>query len=197
LIVKAGPIGRLREALAEARRARELDPLSVLINGVYGQTLYRAGHLEAAAAHLRGVIALDSSFIIANDYLGTVYLFRGRAAEAVPLLERAIDPADRQSLNVASLGYAYAKAGKRDNAEALLRELRERRSKGYVSPANIALLTAGLGDTAETFAWLRRPLEIHDPMLVLNFVNEPLLEPFRRDPRGMAILRAMRLPDTR
>ena len=188
------PVGRLREALAAARRARELDPLSVLINGVYGQTLYRVGRLEEAAAHLRGVIAVDSGFI---NLLGTVYLFQGRAAEAVPLLERAIDPVVRPSGDLALLGYAYAKAGRRRNAEAVLRELLERRSKGHVSPAYIALLTAGLGDTTETFAWLGRAVEIHDPGLVYNFVNEPLLEPFRRDPRGVAILRAMRLPETR
>jgi predicted Zn-dependent protease len=60
--------------------------LSLLIDGVYGQTLYRAGRLEEAAAHIRGVMALDSSFIVANQFLGTVYLFQGRAAEAVPLI---------------------------------------------------------------------------------------------------------------
>ena len=190
------PVGRIREALAEARRARELDPLSLLINVNYGQRLYHAGRLEEAAAQLRGVIALDSSFIVANEFLGTVYLFQGRAAEAVPLLERSIDEA-RHSINVALLGYAYAKAGWRPKAEALLRELLERRSKSSISPSSIALLTAGLGDTVETFAWLRRAVEIHDPLLVYNFVIEPLLEPFRRDPRGMAILRAMRLPETR
>lgn len=54
-----------------------------------------------------------------------------------------------------------------------------------------------MGDTAETFASLRRAVEIHDPMLVYSFVNEPLLEPFSRDPRGVAILRAMGLPETR
>jgi TolB-like protein/Tfp pilus assembly protein PilF len=190
------PVGRLREALAEAWRARELDPLSVLINVNYGQRLYHAGRLEEAVAQLRGVMALDSSFIVANEFLGTVYLFQGRAAEAVPLLERSIDQA-RHSINVALLGYAYAKAGRRPKAEALLRELLERGSKSYVSPSSIALLTAGLGDTTETFAWLRRAIEIHDPLLVYNFVIEPLLEPFRRDPRGMAILRAMWLPETR
>jgi serine/threonine protein kinase/Tfp pilus assembly protein PilF len=190
------PIGRLRDALTEARRARELDPLSVLINGVYGQTLYRAGLLEEAAAHLRGVIALDSGFI-ASGFLGTVYLFQGRAPEAVPLLERAIDPVARPSSDLALLGYAYAKAGRRRKAEALHRELMERGSKAYVSPAHIALVTAGLGDTNETFGWLRRAVETHDPMLVYAFVNEPLLKPFRRDPRGVAILRAMRLPETR
>jgi eukaryotic-like serine/threonine-protein kinase len=191
------PVGRLSEAVAEARRARELDPLSVLINGVYGQTLYRAGRLEEAAAHLRDLQAMDPGFVVVNVALGTVYLSQGREAEAVPLLERSIDPAARASGDVALLGYAYAKAGRRPNAEALLGELLERRSKGYVSPASIALLTAGLGDTTDTFRWLRRAIEIHDPLLVYNFLNEPLLEPFRRDPRGVAILRAMRLPETR
>jgi TolB-like protein/Tfp pilus assembly protein PilF len=189
-------VGRLREALVEAERARELDPLSVLINVNYGQRLYHVGRLEEAVAHLRGVMALDSTFIVANEFLGTIYLFQGRAAEAVPLLERSIDQA-RHSINVALLGYAYAKAGWRPKAEALLRELLERQSESYISPSSIALLTAGLGDTSETFAWLRRAIEIHDPLLVYNFVNEPMLEPFRRDPRGMAILRAMGLPETR
>jgi TolB-like protein/DNA-binding SARP family transcriptional activator/Tfp pilus assembly protein PilF len=191
------PVGRLSEAVAEARRARELDPLSVLINGVYGHTLYRAGRLKEAAAHLRGFMALDSSFSLANEYVGTLYLIQGRAAEAVPLLERVVDRTVRRSYNLALLGYGYAKAGRRKQAEALLQELLERRSKGYVSPTTIALLTAGLGDTTETFVWLRRAVEIHDPKLVYQFVNEPLLEPFRRDPRGVAILRAMRLPENR
>jgi hypothetical protein len=55
------------------------------------------------------------------------------------------------------------------------------------------VLHAGLGDTTDTFAWLRLALREHDPFLIYNYVNDPMMAPFRRDPRGQEILRAMGL----
>jgi TolB-like protein/Tfp pilus assembly protein PilF len=188
-------VGRKREALAEAGRARELDPLSALISAGYGQALYRIGRTDESATVLRDVLSIDPGFLLGNQWLGATYLRQGRTADALPLLERAIDPSVRHSVDVAFLGFAYAKARRLRDAEALLRELMDRRSKRYVSPANIAVLHVGLGDTVEAFAWLRRAAEIHDPFLVYNFVVEPLLAPLRRDPRGVAILREMRLAE--
>jgi eukaryotic-like serine/threonine-protein kinase len=190
-------VGRLDEAVAEARRARELDPLSLTINGGLGRALYSAKRPEEAAAQLRGVLAMDTTFVVVNEWLATVYLSQGRAAEAVSLYERAIDPAVRHSVPTALLGYALAKAGRRRESEALLRELMERQSKSYLSPTSIALLTAGLGDTVQTFLWFRRAAEVHDPFLIYNFVNEPMFERLRRDPRGVAILQSMGLPKPR
>ena len=132
-----------------------------------------------------------------NLWLGQVYLLQGRAADAVPILERAFDPAVRASSDLAILGFAYAKAGRQREGEVLLAELLERRSKGYISPANIAMLLAGLDDTAQTFVWLDRAREIHDPHLIYNFVIDPLMEPMRRHPRGRSLLRAMGLSETR
>ncbi len=186
-------VGRQREGLAEAGRARELDPLSPLISAAYGQAVYRIGRLDESATLLRDALTIDPGFLLGKAWLGTTYLRQGRLADAVPLFERSIDPSVRHSVDVALLGFAYAKAGRRRDAEALLRELMDRRSKGYVGPANIALLNAGLGDTVEAFAWLRRAAEIHDPFLVYNFVTEPLVEPLKRDPRGVAILGEMNL----
>jgi hypothetical protein len=59
------------------------------------------------------------------------------------------------------------------------------------------VLTAGLGDTAQTFAWLSRALDVRDPLLVYNFVNDPKFEAFRRHGRGRELLRAMGLPQDR
>jgi eukaryotic-like serine/threonine-protein kinase len=187
------PVGRTDEAVALARRARQLDPLSLTINGGLGRALHTARRPAEAAAQLRGVLALDTTFFISAEWLGTTYLAEGRAAEALPLLQRGIDPAVRHSIPIALTGFALAKLGRRMEAEALLDELMERRARGYVSPTSIAILKVGLGDTIEAFAWLRRAVESHDPFLIYNFVNEPMFDPLKRDPRGAAILREMGL----
>jgi tetratricopeptide (TPR) repeat protein len=187
--------GRLDEAVREAQRARELDPLSLTINGAAGRALYSAGHAEEAVLDLRKAVAMDTTFDLTNDYLATAYLALGRYAEAVPVLRRAVDPAVRLSMPLALLGFALAKSGQRAEAEQIQQELLERQRRGYVAPTSLAMLHAGLGDTAGTFAWLRRAVEARDPFLMYNFVNDPVMAPFRRDPRGQAILQAMGLGD--
>jgi Flp pilus assembly protein TadD len=111
----------------------------------------------------------------------------------VPVLRRAFEPTVRLSMPLAILGYALAKSGRRAEAEGILRELLERQRQGYIVPTSLAVLSAGLGDTTETFTWLRRAVEAHDPFLLYNFVNDPIMAPFRRDPRGQEILRTMGL----
>ena len=96
---------------------------------------------------------------------------------------------------LAILGYALAKSGRRAEAEQIFEELLERQRRGYVAPASLAVLSAGLGDTAETYAWLQRGVGARDPFLLYNFVNDPVMAPFQRDPRGQAILQAMGLGD--
>jgi len=188
-------VGRTDEALALARRAKDLDPLSFTINGGVGRALHTAGRQEESAAHLRGLLALDSTFPLVNEWLGTTYLAQGKFADAVPLLQRAADP--RYSIAAALLGYALAKSGRRQQAEALRRELMDRQSREYVVPTSLALINLGLGDTAATFVWLDRAVKVHDPFIIYNFVNEPMFEPLKREPHGAAILREMGLRQTR
>jgi len=113
----------------------------------------------------------------------------------VPILRRAVAPEVRLSMPLAILGYALAKSGGRTEAGRILKELLERQRRGYIAPTSLAVLHAGLGDTTETFAWLRRALEGHDPFLIYNYVNDPIMAAFRRDPRGQHILQAIGLSD--
>jgi TolB-like protein/Flp pilus assembly protein TadD len=186
-------VGRMEDAVREARRARELDPLSLTINGGLGRALFSAGHAGEALPELRNTVAMDSTFPLTTEYLGTTYIALGRYDEAVPVLRRAFEPGVRLSSTLSILGYALAKSGRRTEAEQILKELLERQRRGYISPTSLAVLYAGVGDTAEVFAWLRRAVEARDPFLVYNFATYPTMGPFRRDPRGQAILRAMGL----
>jgi TolB-like protein/tetratricopeptide (TPR) repeat protein len=186
-------VGRLDEAIAMARRGRELDPLSLTITGGVGRALYSARHLDESVAQLRNVLALDTTFFITNEWLATAYMAQGKFAEAVPLFERAIDPTVRHSIPTALLGCALAKSGQRKRAEALRRNLLDREARGYVSPTSLALINLGLNDTLQAFAWLERAAKQHDPFLIYNFVNDPFMDPLKKDPRGAAILQEMGL----
>ncbi|HET7427265.1 MAG TPA: tetratricopeptide repeat protein, partial [Gemmatimonadales bacterium] len=187
-------IGRVDDAVREARRARELDPLSLTINGGLGRALITAGKSDEAVAELRNTIAMDTTFPLTNEYLGTAYIAQGRYDEAVPTLRRAFEPGSRLSSTLSVLGYALAKSGRVDEARRIREELRERQRRGYLSPTSLAVVSAGLGDTAEVFVWLQRAVAAHDPFLGYNFVTYPAMAAFRRDARGRAVLRAMGLP---
>ena len=99
-------------------------------------------------------MALDSTFIVANELLGTIYLFKAARLKRCRCwrLDRSSQALDQRG----APGLCLCEGSLRPKAEALLRELLERQSESYISPSSIALLTAGLGDTSETFAWLER-----------------------------------------
>jgi serine/threonine-protein kinase len=187
-------MGRLADAIREERRARELDPLSPTINASVGISLYRAKRYDEALADLEAARSLDPDFGLASYGVGSVYLMQGRYDDAVEAFERAIDPKVRHSADVAFLGYAYAKAGRRPEALRLLRELKDRGTQAYVSPTNIGVLLTGLGDTLGALQWLERAVQQHDPQLLYNFIPEPLLEGVRSRPEGAALVKRMGLP---
>jgi tetratricopeptide (TPR) repeat protein len=136
---------------------------------------------------------MDTTFPLSNEYLGSTYIALGRYGEAVPVLRRALEPGQRLSSTLSVLGYALAKSGHRAEAEQIIAELLERQRRGYISPTSLALVHAGVGDTTQVFVWLGRAVEARDPFLIYNYVTYPMMAPFRRDPRGQAILRAMGL----
>jgi tetratricopeptide (TPR) repeat protein len=159
--------------------------------------LYRAGRYGEAEELFQAVRSLDPDFILVNSGWGQTMLIQGRYAQAIEALEKAVDPATRHSFDLALLGHAYARAGRGEDARRLLRELEDRDAGGYVSPASVALVHAGLADTASVFRWLERAVEVRDPILGYYFVSEPLMEGYRRHPSGARILERIGLDPAR
>ena len=127
-------MGRIKEALAVAKRAQEIDPLSLESNTYLGWVLNEAGRPEQALAQLNNALEMDSTFWFAHLMVAGVHESAGRRAEACAAYERASTLAVEFSEALANLGRCYAKQGKTEEARTVLSELKRRAETEYVPP---------------------------------------------------------------
>lgn len=138
------------EAIAESRRARELDPLSLTINGSAGYTLFLARRYDEAIEALQKTLELDQSFPTARFILAATYAARKMYREAIAAYAEVIRSGGDNSGAQIYLGVAYAQAGERNQAKAILKRLQTR--EGYVSQGELAALYGSLGEPPSTAA---------------------------------------------
>jgi tetratricopeptide (TPR) repeat protein len=165
------PLGRIDEALRQMRIAEKADPLSPFIQNVLWWALLYSGRYEEAVGHCEKAIA-------AIECLGRARLAEGRTDEAIQILGKAKNPR--------YLGYAYGRAGRREEAERL---------SAAVAPNAFsqAIIFAGLGDKD-------RALEALDRVSALGAVrigralNSPEFALLRGDPRAKTLRAKVGLP---
>src|SRR4030095_12248896 len=102
--------GRLEQAVAEARRAEELDPLSVNMKWHVGYTLYFARRHDEAIQQLQNTLELEPNYAFAHWVLGISYIQKSMFAEAIASLEKAAVLSKSPSF-VGRLASAYATSG--------------------------------------------------------------------------------------
>jgi serine/threonine-protein kinase len=188
------PTGHSAQAVEEMRRAQELEPLSLITNTNYAVALLYARRHDEAISQLQKSVEIDPNFAPIYARLADAYAEKGMFDEAIAeglkarqLRERAITGSI-----LASLGHAYAVAGKRREAERILAELKELQQRVYVSPFFIAKVHAGLGDKEQSIRWLQKALDERDYLLPRLKV-EPSFEKFHSDPRFQEIVRRVNL----
>ena len=186
-------MGRHDEAIAEVRHALDLDPLSVIIHTALGDVLFYARRYDEAIAINRKALELDPDFSAGQSDLARSLEHAGRVDEAIRAYERAIVLAGASMADPSvGLANASAAAGRRDEALAVLDELKRRRDRQYVSPWGLASICARLGEKSEALAWLERAYEEHDSTLVWLKVH-PRFDALREEPRFAALLGKMGL----
>ncbi len=185
-------MGRSEEGLRETKRARELDPLSLIINTTLGWQLYLARLDDQAAEQLRTVLDIDAKFSPARRTLEEVYAHMGKHKEAVAEREKVISLSGSPEL-AASIEEDFSKSGYKGVLQSWLDGLTEISKHGYVSSYSIAEGYMRMGEKDKAFDWLEKAYEEHDSGLVSIGV-EPMFDPVRRDPRFRDILRRMKLP---
>lgn len=162
------PLGRLDEAVQQMRLAVKADPLSPFMQRHLANTLISAGKFEEAAAHC----------VAAPEYMARVRLGQGRIEEAIQLLSTV--------RNSRYLGYAYGRAGRREEAEKL----------AFAAAPNAyfqALIYAGLGDKDRTLDALDRVTQLGGARIG-RALNSPEFALLRSDPRVKTLRAKVGLP---
>lgn len=186
-------VGRFDEAIAEARLARRLDPLSVVTNSHVGLVLYRAREYDAALDALQQAIELDPDHPMPYLPRGLALSMLGRHEEAVTALEKGLVASDRSSEMLAQLALAYGRAGRPSKARAMLSELQARARTQHVSPFAFALAHVGAGEADKAVDALEAAYRSREWYLCV-LKTEPVFDPLRGHARFRALLRQLNLP---
>jgi len=185
-------MGRLGEALAEARRAQSLDALSPIVNTELGWCLLYAARAAEAVEQFRRTVELDPKYAAAHWGLGAAYVQQHMFKEAVEELKRAVTLSEGSPLISGHLGLAYGLGGMQAEAKQTLADLRTLSNREYVPSTAIALVYVGLGDKVEALDWLNRAFDEHDFSLVFLDVA-PWYDSLRIDPRYEQLRRRLQL----
>jgi len=184
-------VGRFHDAVAQARKAVQVQPLSEVLKAELGRVLFLDRDFDGAAETLRDELLHDSTQIRVHLVLGQVYQQQGMSDSAISHLRTAIRLKPDASRAHALVAELYALAGRPREAQQELRGLKEIARHGYVGALNLAIAYAGARNEDSTFAWLERAL---DDRSMRPYLFDPTFDFIRDDPRYEQILHRMHLP---
>ena len=178
-------MGRSAEALQHLERARELDPLSFIINANLADQFYYARQFERAIGYYDQALALNP------DGLGGAYVAQraialqlmGREQEALAQAEALLARVAEDATMARTQSIFVVAKSKPDEARKLYRALEERARRRYVSPVMRALVLVALGENDRAMEMLHEAERTRDPSLVYYISNDPVFDPIRSDPR--------------
>ncbi len=191
-------VGRHDEAMPLAKRAVELDPLSLLMNMTPALAFYLSRQYERSVEALQRIIDMEPNFPAAHSVLGNAYCQQGMyepaMAEYHKVLELSKSVAVVETAMKAIIAHAYARSGKRSKSMEMLAEVIKASVTGInVSSYSIAGIYAALGQKEQSFEWLNKAREQHDLQLV-SLKVDPTLDALRSDRRLADLIRQVGLP---
>ena len=186
-------MGRMDEAIAEAKLAQQIDPLSLVMNAALGRVYHFARQYDRAIDQFRKTIEMDPNFASAHFDIAESYVEKRMYAEAIAEYQKGLAISGRNLTYLSELGWAHARAGNTPEAMKILNQLEEISRQSYVPPFAFAFIYIGLGDKDHAFTWLEKDYEQRDnPMVFLK--AEPIFDPLHSDPRFQDLLRRIGLP---
>lgn len=180
-------MGKLDEAIAERKKALELDPISPLLHSALGEAYYQARRFDVTIEQNKQALELDPSYAIALVNIGRAYEQMGMHPEARAAFQRILTAAPDDPAILALMGHEYAVSGDKINAHKTLAKLTEISTRKYVPAIYFATVYIGLTQKDDAFHWLDKAYEERCEYLVY-LGSEPMADPLRGDPRFPRLL---------
>jgi TolB-like protein/DNA-binding winged helix-turn-helix (wHTH) protein/Flp pilus assembly protein TadD len=181
-----GAMGRKAEALIEAQRARELDPLSPSVGIRLAGAYLATGQYDQALQELTKTLELDPAFSSAHEVRAKILESMGQLKDSMAEYQKAVDMAP-VAPNLAALAHGYALSGQRDQALVLLQKLQSRQKQDYVSPYELAAIYTGLGDRDRALFLLEQAYRERDSRMPFLLVDT-WMKPLHSEPRFQALV---------
>ncbi len=194
------PMGRKAQAIAENKRAVEIDPLSLPINNFLGMTYMFAGDDERAYRQFQHTIAMDPSFPLAHEYFSSFLATIGRYEESIKEQEKSEVLGGSSPKEAAARATVMERAFKNGGEKGFWHKLLEleleagKQPGAYASPSVLAAAYAMAGQTDKAFEWLDKAYEEREGQDLTLLKLDPVYRNLRSDPRFSALLRRIGLP---
>jgi TolB-like protein/DNA-binding winged helix-turn-helix (wHTH) protein/Flp pilus assembly protein TadD len=186
--------GHKEQALAEAEKAYELDPLSAVVGANLAKILEEMGQYDRAIEQARKTLDLDPDSGVTHAVLGIVYEDKKMYAEAISEYKRALELGGGQPGEVQGLlGYAYAVSGKRADAEKMIAELKTLLPGHKHAALDLAVVSSGLNDKENALYWLEKAREMQVSDLIGIGQDSHFVE-LRGDRRFQALVQQVGVP---
>jgi TolB-like protein/Tfp pilus assembly protein PilF len=196
------PLGQFGQAIAELKRAVELDPFSVIMNANLGRCYLWARRYPEAIAQLRKTVELDTTFPPAHGMLGAALLLSGNSAGAIREYEKSYEVEKASEFVVVHavplmlLAHAYALQGEREKALQFLGQVQDiERRTGGVGPYRYAMIYMALGDKNKAIDSLERSYQAKEN-LIIDIKVDPFLDGLHGDPRFEKLANQVVPPDS-
>jgi eukaryotic-like serine/threonine-protein kinase len=193
----AGMGGREQEAIDEANRAYQLDPLSPIVSMARAVAYLSARQFDKAIEVCKEIQADSPTFGRAHGAMGSAYWDEHKYPEAIEEWKTGAQLEGDKNYGelAAAMEAGYHSGGKagalRKGIEVELAQIKAR--SGYVSPYAVASNYADLGDKEHAFEWLDTAYKQHDNSLA-GIRTDPAFDSLRSDPRYAELVRKIGFP---